>query len=179
MPKDSVKSRGFSGEDVQAPRVVSKYDWNDDLAGSDESVKSLTKAEIEALLGSALLKPSRVTVRRLLILQAIVMMVSAAAWSATGKSFNLDSAVMSAIFGGLAALVPSALFAVRAKFLVGRANAIGSTVFALVTGELLKIIATVAIFILVIVFYPDLEWLPLLLTYVITLKCYLLALMFK
>jgi ATP synthase protein I len=179
MPKDSVKSRGFSGEDVQAPRVVKKDDWDDDLAGAEDSVKSLTKAEMEALLGGALLKPSRVTVKRLLMLQGMVMMVSAAAWSATGKSLNLDPAVVSAIFGGLAALVPSALFAIRARFLVGRSGAIGSTVFALVTGELLKIIATVAIFVLVIVFYPNLEWLPLLLTYVITLKCYLLALLFK
>jgi ATP synthase protein I len=179
MPKDSVKSRGFSGEDVQAPRVVKKDDWDDDLAGAEDSVKSLTKAEMEALLGGALLKPSRVTVKRLLMLQGMVIMVSAAAWSATGKSLNSDPAVVSVIFGGLAALVPSALFAIRARFLVGRSGAIGSTVFALVTGELLKIIATVAIFVLVIVFYPNLEWLPLLLTYVITLKCYLLALLFE
>jgi ATP synthase protein I len=52
-------------------------------------------------------------------------------------------------------------------------------VFALVTGELLKIIATIAMFILVIKFYPDLDWLPLLLTYVLALKCYWLALILR
>jgi ATP synthase protein I len=49
----------------------------------------------------------------------------------------------------------------------------------LVTGEIIKIIATVAMFVLVIVFYPELDWLPLLLTYVLALKCYLLAWFFK
>jgi ATP synthase protein I len=48
-------------------------------------------------------------------------------------------------------------------------------VAGLVTGEIIKIIATIAMFFLVIVFYPDLDWLPLLLTYVLALKCYWLA----
>jgi ATP synthase protein I len=101
------------------------------------------------------------------------------AWSARGKPFGLDSSAISAILGGLAALLPAVLFATRAKVLTGRANVVGSTIFALVTGELLKIIATVAMFVLAIVFYPDLDWLPLLLTYVLALKCYWLAWMFK
>jgi ATP synthase protein I len=179
VPKDSVKSRGFSSEDSQASKVLKNDGWEGDLSDSEEFARPLTKTEMEALLGHALLQPSRITVKRLLILQGLVTIISAATWSATGKSFSLDSATMSAIFGGLAALVPSALFAARAKFLGGRSSAIGSTVFALVTGELLKIIATIAIFILVIVFYPELDWLPLLLTYVFTLKCYLLAWLLK
>jgi ATP synthase protein I len=48
-------------------------------------------------------------------------------------------------------------------------------VAGLVTGEIIKIIATIAMFFLAIVFYPDLDWLPLLLTYVLALKCYWLA----
>jgi ATP synthase protein I len=60
-----------------------------------------------------------------------------------------------------------------------RPNVAGSSIVGLVTGELIKIIATVAMFILVIVFYPELDWLPLLLTYVLALKCYLLAWFFK
>jgi ATP synthase protein I len=51
----------------------------------------------------------------------------------------------------------------------------GPSVVGLVTGEIIKIIATTAMFFLVIVFYPDLDWLPLLLTYVLALKCYWLA----
>jgi ATP synthase protein I len=175
MPKDSVKSQGFSNEDVQLPSVVKNNNRNDELADSEEYAKPLTRAEMEALLGRAPLRPSRVTVKGLLILQGLVTIISGLAWSATGNQFGLGSSAISAIFGGLIAVVPGILFAARAKVLSTRANALGLTVFALVTGELLKIIATIAMFILVIMFYPDLDWLPLLLTYVLALKCYWLA----
>jgi ATP synthase protein I len=175
MPKDSVKSQGFSNEDVQLPSVVKNNNRNDELADSEEYAKPLTRAEMEALLGRALLRPSRVTVKGLLILQGLVTIISGLAWSATGNQFGLGSSAISAIFGGLIAVVPGILFAARAKVLSTRANALGLTVFALVTGELLKIIATIAMFILVIMFYPDLDWLPLLLTYVLALKCYWFA----
>ena len=175
MPKDSVKSQGFSNEDVQLPSVVKNNNRNDELADSEEYAKPLTRAEMEALLGRALLRPSRVTVKGLLILQGLVTIISGLAWSATGNQFGLGSSAISAIFGGLIAVVPGILFAARAKVLSTRANALGLTVFALVTGELLKIIATIAMFNLVIMFYPDLDWLPLLLTYVLALKCYWLA----
>jgi len=177
MPKDSVKSQGFSNEDVQLPSVVKNNNRNDELAGSEEYAKPLTRAEMEALLGRALLRPSRVTVRGLLILQGLVTIISGLAWWVAGKQFGLESSAISAIFGGLIAVIPGILFAARAKVLSTRtrANALGSTVFALVTGELLKIIATIAMFFLVIMFYPDLDWLPLLLTYVLALKCYWLA----
>jgi ATP synthase protein I len=179
MPKDSVKSQGFGSEDVQMPNLVKNNNPNGELADSEEYAKPLTRAEMEALLGPTLLKPSRVTVKGLLILQGLVTIISGLAWWATGSQFGLESSAISAIFGGLIAVVPGILFAVRAKVLSTRANALGSTVFALVTGELLKIIATIAMFILVIKFYPDLDWLPLLLTYVLALKCYWLALILR
>ena len=178
-PQDSVKSRGFSVEGAQKADAVKKASWDNELEDSEELKKPLTRMEMEALLGASALKPSRVTVRRLLILQGLVTLISALAWSARGKPFGLDSSAISAILGGLAALLPAVLFATRAKVLTGHASAVGSTIFALVTGELLKIIATVAMFVLAIVFYPDLDWLPLLLTYVLALKCYWLAWMFK
>jgi ATP synthase protein I len=175
MPKDSVKYQGFSNKYVQLPSAVKNNNRNDELADPEEYAKPLTRAEMEALLGRALLRPSRVTVKGLLILQGLVTIISGLAWSATGNQFGLGSSAISAIFGGLIAVVPGILFAARAKVLSTRANALGLTVFALVTGELLKIIATIAMFILVIMFYPDLDWLPLLLTYVLALKCYWLA----
>jgi ATP synthase protein I len=104
------------------------------------------------------------------------------AWSVKGKPFGLDSTAISSLLGGLIAIIPAGLFAIRAKLLATRAvgpNVAGSSIVGLVTGELIKIIATVAMFILVIVFYPELDWLPLLLTYVLALKCYLLAWFFK
>lgn len=178
-PQDSVKSRGFSAEDAQKVNAVKKSNWDNELEESEEAHTPLTRAQMESLLGASALKPSRVTVKRLLILQGLVTLISTLAWSARGKPFGLDSSAISAILGGLAALLPAVLFATRAKVLTGHASAVGSTIFALVTGELLKIIATVAMFVLAIVFYPDLDWLPLLLTYVLALKCYWLAWLIK
>jgi ATP synthase protein I len=104
------------------------------------------------------------------------------AWSVKGKPFGLDSSAISSLLGGLIAIIPAGLFAIRAKLLATRAvgsKVAGSSVMGLVTGEIIKIIATVAMFFLVIVLYPGLDWLPLLLTYVLALKCYLLAWFFK
>jgi len=174
-PVDSVKSAGFMSGDGQKAQSVRNANWDSDLEDSEEFPQPLSKAELEALLGANALRPSKITVKRLLFLQGLVTLLSWAAWSAKGKPFGLDSAAISALLGGLAAIVPATLFAMRAKVLSSRANVMGASVFALVTGELIKIIATVAMFVLIIVLYPKLDWLPLLLTYVLALKCYWLA----
>ena len=111
-------------------------------------------------------------------LQGLVTLLSWAAWSAKGKPFGLDSSAISAMLGGLIAIIPAGLFAIRARLLTKKVIESGVArlaVAGLVTGEIIKIIATIAMFFLVIVFYPDLDWLPLLLTYVLALKCYWLA----
>jgi ATP synthase protein I len=153
-PVDSVKSAGFMSGDGQKAQSVRNANWDSDLEDSEDFPPP---------------------VKRLLFLQGLVTLLSWAAWSAKGKPFGLDSAAISALLGGLAAIVPATLFAMRAKVLSSRTNVMGASVFALVTGELIKIIATVAMFVLIIVLYPKLDWLPLLLTYVLALKCYWLA----
>jgi ATP synthase protein I len=140
----------------------------------------LTRAELEVILGSEALEPSIISVKRLFALQAFVTMLSCFAWgwSVKGKPFGLDSSAISAMLGGLIAIIPAGLFAIRARLLTKKVIESGVArlaVAGLVTGEIIKIIATIAMFFLVIVFYPDLDWLPLLLTYVLALKCYWLA----
>lgn len=171
---DSVKSRGFVATDAKSDYGTNNAGWDDD-DGLEESYPPLSKSELEGLLGPDALKPSKVTVKRILLLQVVVTVLSGLAWSAKGKAFSLDSAAISAVFGGLAAFLPATLFAARAKVLKGSLNLAGASIFALVTGELLKIIATVAMFVLVVLVYPGLDWMPLLVTYVLTLKCYWLA----
>lgn len=183
-PTDSVKSRGFVPGVVQKAEIDKNATWDNELDSSEEPPKPLTKAELEKILGSEALKPSKVSVRRIFMLQALVTLLScvAWAWSVKGKSFGLDSSAISSLLGGLIAIIPAGMFAIRARLLATRtvrANVAGSSIYGLVTGELIKIIATVAMFFLVIVFYPGLDWLPLLLTYVLALKCYLLAWFFK
>jgi ATP synthase protein I len=179
-PTDSVKSRGFVPGVVQKAEIDKNAIWSNELDDSEELSKPLTRAELEVILGSEALKPSKFSVKRLFVLQALVTLLScfAWAWSVKGKPFGLDSAAISSLLGGLIAIIPAGLFAIRAKLLATKAvglNVAGPSIVGLVTGELIKIIATVAMFFLVIGFYPQLDWLPLLLTYVLALKCYWLA----
>lgn len=177
---NSVKSQGFVPGVVQKAEIDKKAIWDNDLDNSEELPKPLTRAELEVILGSEALEPSIISVKRLFALQAFVTMLSCFAWgwSVKGKPFGLDSSAISALLGGLIAIIPAGLFAIRARLLTKKVIESGVArlaVAGLVTGEIIKIIATIAMFFLVIVFYPDLDWLPLLLTYVLALKCYWLA----
>jgi ATP synthase protein I len=177
---NSVKSQGFVPGVVQKAETDKKAIWDNDLDNSEELPKPLTRAELEVILGSEALKPSIISVKRLFALQAFVTMLSCFAWgwSVKGKPFGLDSSAISALLGGLIAIIPAGLFAIRARLLTKKVIESGVArlaVAGLVTGEIIKIIATIAMFFLAIVFYPDLDWLPLLLTYVLALKCYWLA----
>ena len=172
---DSVKSRGFVTTVAKNGYGAKNAGWDEDEDGFEEIYTPLSKSELEGILGPEALKPSKITVKRILLLQGVVTILSGLAWSAKGKAFSLDSAAISAVLGGLAAVLPATLFAARAKVLKGKLNLAGASIFALVTGELLKIIATVAMFVLAVIFYPGLDWMPLLVTYVLTLKCYWLA----
>ena len=177
---NSVKSQGFVPGVVQKAETDKNAIWDNNLDNSEELSKPLTRAELEVILGSEALKPSIISVKRLFALQAFVTMLSCFAWgwSVKGKPFGLDSSAISALLGGLIAIIPAGLFAIRARLLTKKVIESGVArlaVAGLVTGEIIKIIATIAMFFLVIVFYPDLDWLPLLLTYVLALKCYWLA----
>jgi ATP synthase protein I len=177
---NSVKSQGFVPGVVQKAETDKKAIWDNDLDNSEELPKPLTRAELEVILGSEALEPSIISVKRLFALQAFVTMLSCFAWgwSVKGKPFGLDSSAISALLGGLIAIIPAGLFAIRARLLTKKVIESGVArlaVAGLVTGEIIKIIATIAMFFLAIVFYPDLDWLPLLLTYVLALKCYWLA----
>jgi ATP synthase protein I len=177
---NSVKSQGFVPGVVQKAETDKNGIWDNELDSSEELSKPLTRAELEVILGSEALKPSIISVKRLFVLQALVTTLSCFAWgwSVKGKPFGLDSSAISALLGGLIAIIPAGLFAIRARLLTKKVIESGVArlaVAGLVTGEIIKIIATIAMFFLVIVFYPDLDWLPLLLTYVLALKCYWLA----
>jgi ATP synthase protein I len=86
----------------------------------------------------------------------------------------------SALVGGLIGFLPSALFLMRieaAKKSVKSSP--GGFLAAVVSGEFIKILATIVLFIGFALKQPDLKWIPLLVTYLATLKCYLLAWFWK
>jgi ATP synthase protein I len=86
----------------------------------------------------------------------------------------------SAFLGGLIGVLPAVLFLLRLE-IARRAQRLTSGGFlsALVSGEVIKITATIAMFIWLAFNYAELRWIPLLLTYIVTLKCYLLGLLWR
>ena len=76
------------------------------------------------------------------------------------------------MLGGLAALVPNALFALRLALHRGRSPESYPVVFFL--GEFAKIGLTVGLLALVVRYEPDLQWLPMLIGLICALKAPLL-----
>jgi len=86
----------------------------------------------------------------------------------------------SAILGGLIGVLPAVLFLLRLEVARGAQRLTsGGFLSALVSGEVIKITATIAMFIWLAFNYAELKWIPLLLTYIVTLKCYLLGLFWR
>jgi ATP synthase protein I len=86
----------------------------------------------------------------------------------------------SAFLGGLIGVLPAVLFLLRLEIARGAQRLTsGGFLSALISGEVIKITATIAMFIWLAFNYAELKWIPLLLTYIVTLKCYLLGLFWR
>lgn len=144
-------------------------DWDDDAGREDEIVDPLSHADAVKLLGESALRPSRMTPAKVVVAQFAVTVLSALAWAV----FARDAAPSgwSALFGGLACAVPSGFFALRLWMSRGQPSVGG-----LVAGEAIKVFGTVALLVLVIVLYRDLRWIPMLVTFLLALKTYWVAL---
>jgi len=110
---------------------------------------------------------------------AITLLIAGACFVFSGLA---DKSVYtySALVGGLIGFLPSALFLMRieaAKKSIKSSP--GGFLAAVVSGEFIKILATIVLFIGFALKQPDLKWIPLLVTYLATLKCYLLAWFWK
>ena len=112
--------------------------------------------------------------------QAVITLVIAAACYVFSSLADKSVYTYSALVGGLIGFLPSALFLMRieaAKKSVKSSP--GGFLAAVVSGEFIKILATIVLFIGFALKLPDLKWIPLLVTYLATLKCYLLAWFWK
>ncbi|MBU9176089.1 ATP synthase subunit I [Burkholderia gladioli] len=144
-------------------------DW--EAGQQDNNIVPLTRAEAEALFGPDVSRPSRVTPFRVVIVQVVLSLVATLAWWLFSKSPG--AAAQSAMLGGAIGWVPSAVFAARLRF--GGAN----TVMGWMFGEALKLGVTIAMFTAVALRFPDVHWVPLLVTYLVALKTYWLALAWR
>jgi len=110
----------------------------------------------------SLAKPGRIVATKMLVTQsAAVIICTLLAWIFFSKSFAL-----SALFGGLAALLPNIMFAVLA-FRYAGASQIERVYQSMKTGSKIKLIFTVVIFLLIFR-WSNVQAVPLLGTFVIT-----------
>jgi len=156
--------------DGQQQRAQSRQiDWDDDAEREEQAVEPLSHADAVRLLGEQALRPSRMTPGKVVLAQVLVTVIAAIGWAVFAKEPAASG--WSAFFGGAACFVPSGFFALR--LWMARAQ---PTIGTLVVGEAIKVFATVALLVLVVVLYRDLHWVPMLVTFLLALKTYWVAL---
>jgi len=144
-------------------------DWDDSAEHEEVAVDPLSRADAVKLLGERALRPSRMTPGKVVLAQVVVTLLSALAWAVFAREHAPSG--WSAFFGGMVCFVPSGFFALRLWMSRGQPSVGG-----LVAGEAIKVFGTVALFVLVVVLYRDLRWVPMLVTFLLALKTYWVAL---
>lgn len=141
----------------------------------EEPYRVYNSDELQALLQTN--KKSRLTLPwRVVASQAAVTILGAFIACVFWDGGRISVYTNSAFLGGLIGVLPAVLFLLRLEIARGAQRlTAGGYLSALVSGEVIKITATIAMFIWLAFNYADLKWMPLLLTYVVTLKCYLLG----
>lgn len=142
----------------------------------EEPYRVYNSDELQALLQTNKTK-SRLTLPwRVVASQAAVTILGAFIACVFWDGGRISVYTYSAFLGGLIGVLPAVLFLLRLEIARGAQRlTAGGYLSALVSGEVIKITATIAMFIWLAFNYADLKWMPLLLTYVVTLKCYLLG----
>lgn len=154
-----------------------RWDQLDADQQDNNDVVPLTRAEAEQLFGAQVSRPSRVTPFRVVAAQVVLSLVATLVWWLFYKPPGAAApgcVPLSAFLGGAICWLPGALFAARLKQL-SRAG----TVLNWMLGEAFKMGATIAMFVAIAFWYRDVQWIPLLVTYLIALKTYWIALAWR
>lgn len=148
-------------------------DWDEP---EEEPILVLNKSEMVALQARNAAKHPLLPPWKILAAQVVVTVVSMVIWSVFGEPTGVSLYTQSAFLGGLISVFPSALFLIRLG-LVKKTQKLnpGNFLAALVSGEFIKIVVTMMMFIGVAYLIPSVLWVPLLVTYVLALKCVWLA----
>lgn len=156
---------------------TSAHQW-DEI--EEDSFKTLSKDEMDALRKAKPRNFASINSWWVVLSQAVITLVIAVACYVFSSLADKNVYTYSALVGGLIGFLPSALFLMRieaAKKSIKSSP--GGFLAAVVSGEFIKILATIVLFIGFALKQPDLKWIPLLVTYLATLKCYLLAWFWK
>ena len=137
----------------------------------DEDFKQLTREEAQKLReASPSLSPWRVVAWQLMV----GLVLAGAAWAVTGRS----NVVWSALYGALAVIIPAALFARGLMSQFSSMNAVTAG-FGFFVWEAMKISVSVGMLFAAPRLVTDLNWLAMLISLMVTLKVYWLALLMR
>jgi ATP synthase protein I len=166
----STSTTVSSGQTRHASNHPVDDSW--DAEAQDNKTVPLTRAEAETLFGPNVSRSSRVTPFKVVAAQMVLSLCATLAWwlfySPPG------GAALSAFLGGAICWVPSALFAARLKAKSG-----AETIASWMIGEAMKMGATIAMFVAIAYGFKGVLWVPLLVTYLIALKTYWIAMAWK
>ncbi len=154
-----------------------RWDQLDADQQDNNDIVPLTRAEAEQLFGAQVSRPSRVTPFRVVAAQVALSLLATLLWWLFYKppgSAAPSAVPVSALLGGAICWIPGALFAARLKQLSQ-----AGTVLNWMLGEAVKMGATIAMFVAIAFWYRDVQWIPLLVTYLIVLKTYWIALAWR
>ena len=142
----------------------------------EEVYRVLSKEEMVALQASNAVKHPPLSPWRILAAQVAVTVLSMVIWSIFGEPVGVSLYTQSAFLGGLISVLPTTLFLVRLE-LAKKSQILnpGRFLAALVSGEFIKIVVTLMLFVGIAYFVPGVLWVPLLVTYLLALKCVWLA----
>ncbi|VVE70499.1 F0F1 ATP synthase subunit I [Pandoraea captiosa] len=165
------KSRSNFEPEPQAPARAAYEAWDDEQE-QEKPIVPLTRAQAERLFGPDVGRASSVTPFRVVGAQVLLSLIATLAWWLLSASPR--DAALSAWLGGMIGWIPGALFALRLRISGDRVS-VGS----LVTGEAIKVATTIALLVAVAYGFPGVHWIALLITFVLTLKVYWLAMALK
>src|ERR1700722_10926915 len=160
------------GPAASNPNPRNSFDDSWEAEAHDHGIVPLTRAQAKTLFGPGVSRPSRVTPFKVVAAQMVLSLCATLAWWLFYKPPG--DAALSALLGGAICWVPSALFAARLKAKSG-----AETVASWVIGEAIKMGATIAMFAGIAYGFKGVLWVPLLVTYLIALKTYWIAMAWK
>jgi ATP synthase protein I len=167
------KGKEAGGHDLSAPDLHDSWD----AEAQDKNIVPLTRAEAETLFGPGVSRPSRVTPFKVVAAQMVLSLCATLAWWLFYRPPGVAApgdVPLSAMLGGAICWVPSGLFAARLKAKSG-----AETIASWMIGEAMKMGSTIAMFIGIAVWYKGVLWVPLLITYLVALKTYWIAMALK
>ncbi len=138
----------------------------------EEVIRVYSKEEIVALRQSDATKYRALSPWKIILAQVLITAISMVFWSIFGEPIGVSLYTQSAFLGGLISVLPTALFLVRFE-LAKKSQRLnpGRFLAALVSGEFIKIAVTLMLFIGIAYYVPSVLWVPLLVTYLLALKC--------